>query len=373
MFKFDEIESAQIEITNRCQARCPMCLRNVHGGIENKYLKPNDWSFDDFKIIFTPEILHKLKRIDFCGDYGEPILNQDIILMCRYIRDINPEIFVAIFTNGSARTVQWWKTLASALPKNHKVEFALDGLEDIHSLYRIGTDFNKIIRNAKSFISAGGIAVWMFIKFRHNEHQIEAARKLASDCGFNDFLTKNSKRFGKTFKVLDRDGNFSHSLDQPLTSPIKFVKKEEILNFQNWKRSGDIDCFVLHRKEIYIDAHFTTLPCCLLGAFLYANYDKDLYEKYDVYSDSSIIDAGYIAKTETYRIVNDLGGLASLNAKNGLKNIINSVAWQEIWYKEWKNKSSPVCILLCSKDTPITKIDDQIDNSFTIKENNVPI
>lgn len=373
MFKFQEIESVQIEITNRCQASCPMCLRNIHGGIENKYLKFNDWSFADFQIIFSREILQQLKRIDFCGDYGEPTLNKDIIAMCRYITDMNPEIFVAIFTNGSVRNSQWWKTLASALPKNHKVEFALDGLEDTHKLYRIGTDFNKIIRNAKFFISAGGTADWMLIKFLHNEHQIENARKLANDYGFSNFFTKNSKRFGQTFKVLDRSGNFSHRLDQPVTSPIKFVKKEEILNFQNWKRSGDIDCFVAHRKEIYIDAHYTTLPCCLLGAFLYADYNKDLYEKYDVYVDSSIVDAGHIAKTETYRIVNDLGGLDSLNAKNGIKNIIDSVIWQEIWYKEWKNKSSPVCILLCSKDTPITRIDDQVDKSFITKENNVLI
>ena len=35
MFKFDQLEIVQVEITNRCQASCPMCPRNIHGGIEN--------------------------------------------------------------------------------------------------------------------------------------------------------------------------------------------------------------------------------------------------------------------------------------------------------------------------------------------------
>ncbi len=367
MFNYTELRNVQIEITNRCQASCPMCLRNINGGIPNPNLRFNDWSFEDFKNIFKNGILKKLESIDICGDFGDPILNNDLIEMCRYIRQENPNIYLSIFTNGSARNHDWWISLAESLPLNHKVEFALDGLEDTHHLYRVGTDFNKIIQNAKSFISAGGKATWMFIRFKHNEHQVQEAKDTAKEIGFSNFAVKNSKRFGKTFTVLDKNGNISHYLDQPEYSPIKFVDKSDLENYQNWNNAKDIECFVLDRKEIYIDAHYTVMPCCLLGSFLYANYDKELYIKYKVYDESSLVDAGNLAQKETYRIINELGGIKNLNALDiGIEKILSNPTWQSIWYREWENKTSPVCVILCSKDTPFTRIENQIKENVSI-------
>ena len=68
------------------------------------------------------------------------------------------------------------KNLASIMRKPDKVIFAIDGLEDTNHLYRVNTNFNKIMENAKAFINAGGIARWDFIAFAHNEHQIEEAK-----------------------------------------------------------------------------------------------------------------------------------------------------------------------------------------------------
>jgi MoaA/NifB/PqqE/SkfB family radical SAM enzyme len=361
MFKFENLEKVQIEITNRCQASCPMCLRNIHGGVENPNLVNSDWTLQDFKDIFTPAILKQLKRIDFCGDFGEPTINNNLIDMCAYIKQHNPNIYTAIFTNGSTRTPEWWGNLAQAITQNHKIEFALDGLSDTHSLYRIGTDFNKILDNAKSFIRNGGYAIWMFIRFKHNQHQVMAAEALAKEHKFKEFIVKNSKRFGDTFPVINKEGSITHYLDQPDTTPIKFFNKEDLLSYQTWPEAETVNCFVLHDKEIYIDANFTVLPCCLLGSFLYANYDESLYKKYNVYDHSSIVDIGKIAQHETFRIVDELGGLPALNAKTGLENIVNNPTWQTIWQREWTNKTSPACIVLCGKNTPLTRVEDQVE------------
>ena len=39
MFKFNELKTVHLEISTRCQASCPMCPRNYHGGLENPNLK----------------------------------------------------------------------------------------------------------------------------------------------------------------------------------------------------------------------------------------------------------------------------------------------------------------------------------------------
>ena len=74
------------------------------------------------------------------------------------------------------------------------VWFAIDGLEDTHSKYRQGTDWKKIIGNAKEFIDRGGRAVWQFIPFQHNEHQMRDCMKMSTRMGFESFeFVKNAR------------------------------------------------------------------------------------------------------------------------------------------------------------------------------------
>jgi sulfatase maturation enzyme AslB (radical SAM superfamily) len=67
--------------------------------------------------------------------------------------------------------------------KRYHVRFALDGLKDTHSLYRMGSDYDTVVKNMKTFIDAGGRATWKFIVFKHNEHQVDEASKLARELG----------------------------------------------------------------------------------------------------------------------------------------------------------------------------------------------
>jgi len=32
MYKYEDITSIHLEVTSKCQAKCPMCPRRVHGG-----------------------------------------------------------------------------------------------------------------------------------------------------------------------------------------------------------------------------------------------------------------------------------------------------------------------------------------------------
>ena len=71
----------------------------------------------------------------------------------------------------------------------------IDGTtNEVHSFYRRNTDYNKVINNARAFINAGGVATWQFILFKHNEYQLEDAKKLAKEYKFRDIYVIKSDR-----------------------------------------------------------------------------------------------------------------------------------------------------------------------------------
>jgi hypothetical protein len=330
-----------------------MCPRNIHGGIDNPLLKSNDWTYENFTSIFTIDVLKQLSQISFCGDFGEPILNNDLIRMCGYLKMHKPDIRVQIHTNGSARNSLWWSNLASSLPENHTVTFALDGLSDTHSVYRIGTDYDRIVSNATAFIQAGGTANWCFIRFKHNAMQVEQARNLSKSLGFKNFIVKNSKRFSRPFPVVDREGKFLYEIEQPEDSPIEFVGRDQVAGHAKWKDADKINCQSLAEKELYIDAHYLLSPCCMVGAFFYTSYDSDLLKQHGLYQEDSIIEEGAAVQ----RQVLDFPQLNVLDL--GLRNIIETDNWQTMWQQKWKNKSSSTCIIMCGPHSPYISIDEQ--------------
>lgn len=354
MFKFDTLKSIHLEITNRCQASCPMCSRNVHGGLENPLIKNQDWTVEDFKHILNEEVLHQVDGFYFCGNFGDPIINNELIEMCRYSKQTNPNLYIRIHTNGGARSPEWWEELRFALPPAHNVIFAIDGLEDTHSLYRIGTKYEAVIRNAKAFINAGGTAEWAFIKFKHNEHQLEEAERRAKELGFARFTYKDSARFVATekFEVLNRYGEVSYYLEPPTGSKINLITQEVIDNYQDVVDASEIDCYVVQTKEVYIDAYKKVMPCCFLSSIPY-NYTKN---------DDIVKDIRQKMHSQYQDLITDLGNTNAL--EKSIKDIVDSQPWQTVWNKYWNEKKLITCARTCGvnklskpKDQFIEKIE----------------
>ena len=61
MYRYNEIKTVHLEITENCNASCPMCARNINGGEDNPHLKGNELSLDDCKTIFPPEFIFQLE------------------------------------------------------------------------------------------------------------------------------------------------------------------------------------------------------------------------------------------------------------------------------------------------------------------------
>jgi hypothetical protein len=316
-----------------------MCSRNYHGGLENPNLKISDWTIAEFKKVFYPDLLKQLEGIYFCGNFGDPIINDDLLLMCEYCSSINPKLQVRIHTNGSARSSNWWKNLFKVLPKNHFVIFGIDGLEDTHHLYRIGTSFKNILKNAKIFINEGGTAEWVFIKFKHNEHQVEEARQLAEQYGFKMFTVKNSTRFLEPkFPVYDNQGSTKYYLEPPSDNRVILITPSMIGKFKDWVDSAEINCYVQNNKELYFDAHKKVFPCCFLASAPYNYYN----------SQSEISAIRTQIKKQYTELVESLGGIDKLDLlKNNLRDIIDSLEWQNSWEEYWTSKKLITCARTC--------------------------
>jgi MoaA/NifB/PqqE/SkfB family radical SAM enzyme len=319
-----------------------MCARNFHGGISNPNIIKSNIDLKLFKNSVGVDFLKQLSSISMCGNFGDPILNNDLIKIIQYINENNPEIYFDLHTHGSARSLNWWKELAETIPKNHIIHFGIDGLEDTHHLYRIGTDFNKIIENAKMFIEHGGKARWSFITFKHNEHQIELARELSRKLNFESFQEKQTARFiGSTiFNVIDKDTNITHILQPPGDQKISLIDYNTAQNYEEIIKSSTIHCEVESTRSIYIDAQGRLWPCTWLAGVLYQyTTTDDLTWKFIEDSKQSLI-----------KVIDSFGGIDGLNLRlKSIEEIVNSEIWQTIWNIAFLEKSIPMCARICGK------------------------
>lgn len=290
MLKLHDIIRAHVELSTRCNARCPMCMRNYRGSDYNGGYPLIELSLQDFQHIFQDKLLaqlrpppmpndgfkhrqHQFYGVMFNGNLGDFAMAHDALPIVEYL--VDHQISVRINTNGSLRTPDWWAKFA--LP-GVEVGFDIDGLEDTHHLYRQDTNWQRIINNARALIAAGGHATWRFIPFDHNRHQEQQCREMSIDLGFKQFENiYDGRDRGPTFH---RDGSFSHwiGIRGPTESAeppdIKPMLQNHITWFDHRTVRSEKDTLVLDmqcqhkiQKEIYIAADGSVYPCCFLGFY----------------------------------------------------------------------------------------------------------
>jgi len=271
MLKLSDIQVVHVELTTRCNARCPMCMRNYRGLDYNSGYPDSELSLADIHKIFTPDLLKQLKKINFNGNLGDFAMGRWALEIVQYITSYGVE--VKINTNGSLRTASWWKKFAHPLVT---IGFAIDGLKDTHQLYRQDTDWQRIIDNATAYINAGGQAVWRFAPFAHNRHQETECKQMAQNLGFKYFQNIFDGR--DQGPVFNRDGGFSHWIgpsDQThnrlpdiknlLQGHITWYDKNS--KFKNDQPNIQYNCIHKRNREIYLAADGSVYPCCYLGFY----------------------------------------------------------------------------------------------------------
>ena len=270
MIKFSNIRNVHLEIASLCNAECPWCPRNFWGYPYNGGYPETVLTLDQAKKIFNPEFLTQLTSVNIDGNFGDIIMNPQGADIIEYFLSVNPNLVVTVSTNGSGRTREFWQRLGQA---KITVMFCLDGLEDTHHLYRQNTSWQRILKNAKTFIAAGGVAEWKMIKFDHNQHQVNECQQLSQDLGFKSFNLVNSSR--TVAPVFDHKGKLTHTLGNyqgEQSFEVLFYSKknddillEDILSSRVPKTQ--LQCYTVDRRSIYIAANGDVSPCCYLGFY----------------------------------------------------------------------------------------------------------
>ena len=86
IYKYEDVRAIHLEITEKCQAACPMCDRNIHGGKDNPNLGMHELSLLDIQTMMPPHFVKQLERIYMCGNFGDPIVATDTLEVFQYFR-----------------------------------------------------------------------------------------------------------------------------------------------------------------------------------------------------------------------------------------------------------------------------------------------
>lgn len=255
-----EPKSIELGVTTRCNLnKCEFCFR-AHSKVP---IPKIDLDIEVIKRAFNKDFLKKVEKLSLVGSMGDIMLYPHTFELLDYLaKNCRDDLVLCVDTNASAKPKEWWQELAIKLNqfKSYHVRFAIDGLEDTHELYRIGTNFNTVISNMQTFIDAGGRATWKFIVFKHNEHQIDEASRRAKEMGCTIFMV--------------------------VISGIHNERLQESSIYKHGKYPG-ILCRSLDLDYISIDADGDVMPCCwykpikngLRGEKIYWN-DMKLMIKY---------------------------------------------------------------------------------------------
>jgi MoaA/NifB/PqqE/SkfB family radical SAM enzyme len=338
-YQYQNIKSVELEISTFCNAACPQCPRNIQGGKTIHNLPLINWEFDQLRSILKIEFVRQLKMIYFCGTYGDPMTNPDIAKMCSWLKEINPNIRLGIHTNGGVGKNVSYKNLSSLVDF---IAFGIDGLEDTNHLYRKNTNWNAIMKNVRTFIDHDGHAVWDFIIFRHNQHQVETARLLSRELGFQEFNVKKTGRFfNKAHKmvgkvdVLDLNGNKEYVLEPPTNTEYLNRAYQNLtqIDFDAYIKQTKITCYWRKNNMIYIGADGYVFPCGFLHDRLYG------IEAEQTLDHKKILD--WMEK---------IGGQHLANVfHTELSQIINGTWFQHI-QNSWQSDRLERCAVLCGEN-----------------------
>ncbi len=323
-----------IELTDKCNAGCPMCPRTD----AMNFCKPNpenvfnvELSLEDFRRHFTDDLCARTTEIVFGGAYGDPLAASEVLEITDHLTARG--VRIAASTNGSLRNPGWWTRFGETMTRNgSRLELHIDGLADTNPLYRVNTFFDKIMENARAYIATGARAEWHFIIFRHNQHQIEEAFRLSREMGFAQFTLIDTIRFsgGPRYPYRMPDGELRH-LELPTVKAADFTSfdggaglmaRPDEPEASPHPGTNGIDCKSAAFNRPYISAHGQVSACCWVTGS----------------DEESAFFAGHRLGPERYNI-----------RMRPLEDILLDEPFATLYAKAWKSDSLSTCRHKCGR------------------------
>ncbi len=184
-----------LEPGNICNLHCPLCPT----GKDEPGLAKGFMSLELFKQVFD-QLKNNLSSINLYS-WGEPLLNKNIIPIIKYAKSENKKIRITTSTNLNVKDdLLLADLIASGIDE---IIVSCDGANaDSYVKYRVGGDFNLVVDNLrflvgkKKELNTQTDIIWNFLVFRHNQGEIEEARKMAKSIGvsFRSGLMRTSMK-----------------------------------------------------------------------------------------------------------------------------------------------------------------------------------
>lgn len=263
--------SVTLEPTSRCTLACPRCARtNLLEKFGKNALGIFDLNPDHIADFFDVPI----EYFYLGGQYGDPIIHPTLDRLIASCKKHAPRVIVN--TSGSGRNKIWWEKFVENLEHTDTVEFAIDGLPENFTQYRVNADWQQIEQAIK--ICVGRVkTIWKFIPFSFNETDIDVAKKLSKDLGIDQFNIEPSDRW----------------LENDWLKPKQFTGPKEITK-ENYTQVKTITPKCADYRNQYISAQGYFMPCCLV-------HDYRFYYKSDWWHNKAQFDISKTTFSECIR------------------------------------------------------------------------
>jgi MoaA/NifB/PqqE/SkfB family radical SAM enzyme len=261
------IKSWHFEITSKCALRCSRCQRTLSPEIYS----PRHLSLQVVESLLNSKTFSGCEKILFCGVLGDPIYHDRFHDVIRLVKA--KDIKAKIVTNGSGRSIEWWKELLSILTPKDLLQFSIDGLEDTNHLYRVGSQWESIFAALKLAAASPVKTRWKYIVFKHNQHQIEKVKSLAQEWGINQFQFVKSNRFGAAFGYQGKE--------DPLQPDDEFLSERlgAGASGNGGTKTMKLKCSTGEEHFISYDGFYS--PCCWTG--FKTTYQNPFYDRREIF------------------------------------------------------------------------------------------
>lgn len=261
--KKSEIEEIEMDLTGTCNLSCPLCTRNYSHA--DHLVEKNVRTFD--QITAQLDEFSNLQRFFIAGAVSEPTMYKDFVKFIEYLNSRN--IYYELFTNGNTRTEQWWRELGQLIPSHCRCCFTVCGSnQQLHEMYRVGSDLQQILRNAAAFRENERKNDWIqHIRFQYNAEDRDSDDMRSIFSQFSNVMlveTEGIRRLNE------------HKVDVPAgVAPLPTRDKMIKLLFNQRPKPGShatIQCRSLENKKVYIN-QFGQISAC----YVHAEFERDYF------------------------------------------------------------------------------------------------
>ena len=257
-FGLNSIVSIDLEVATFCNLKCPTCR------VTQSNKKHELMNFNNFI-----EIAHALKpaiqtsRV-FNLSPSESLLHPRTFDMIDYIKGLNPNIGFNIITNGMLLDKDRQNELLKRDIKGICV--SLDGAtKETFESIRVGSNFELIKQNVKSFISKGGNVRTIFVSRKNNINELLPFVNMCSELGVSKIKVTGFNAYLKEHLPLtlySKEGR--PEVDLIYKEAQKLANEKRIDFYYVSTKLNESKCCP-NWNTMFVDMYGNVSPCCFLN------------------------------------------------------------------------------------------------------------